>query len=130
MLLDSQNLFSENQEITSGTIYSQNIINFGKNDVSFVPVIIQVVSDFSNLTSLTAKVQTSKTSEFSESIDLIESKIELEKLKSGFKFPINKLPKGNLGYMRLAFVVDGASETTGKITAAVVASDELSYHEI
>ena len=129
MLLDSQNLFSENQEITSGTIHSQNIINFGKNDVSFAPVIIQAVSDFSNLTSLTVKIQTSSTPEFSEVVDLIESKLELENLKSGAKFPICHLPKGNLGYMRLAFVVEG-SESTGKITSGVVAGNGLASHEI
>ena len=129
MLLDSQNLFSENQEITTGTIYSQNIIDFGKNDVSFVPVIIQAVSDFSALTSLTVKVQTSTSSAFDEAIDLIEAKLELEKLKAGAKFPINYLPKGNLGFMRLVYVVEG-SETTGKITAGAVAGDGLSAHEI
>ncbi|MBR3605580.1 MAG: hypothetical protein IKL52_06095 [Candidatus Gastranaerophilales bacterium] len=129
MLLDSQNLFSENQEITTGTIYSQNIIDFGKNDVSFVPVIIQVVSDFTGLTSLAVKVQTSSSANFDEVIDLIESKLEVEKLKAGAKFPINYLPKGNLGFMRLAYVVEG-SETTGKITAGVVAGDGLSAHEV
>ena len=130
MLLDSQNLFSENQEITTGTLYSQNIIDFGKNDVSFVPVIIQAVSDFSNLTSLTVKVQTSETSTFDETIDLIESKLDLEQLKAGVKFPINYLPKGNIGFMRLAYVVEGNSETTGRITASAVAGDGLSAHEI
>ena len=119
MLLDSQNLFSENQEITTGTIYSQNIIDFGKNDVSFVPVIIQAVSDFTGLTSLTVKVQTSSSANFDEVIDL----------KAGAKFPINYLPKGNLGFMRLAYVVEG-SETTGKITAGAVAGDGLSAHEV
>ena len=130
MLLDSQNLFSENQEISTGTIYSQNIVDFGKNDVSFVPVIIQAVSDFSNLTSLTVKVQTSDVATFEEPIDLIEAKLELSKLKAGAKFPITYLPKGNLGFMRLAYIVEGNSETTGKITAGVVAGDGLSGYEI
>ena len=130
MLIDSQNLFSENQEITSGTIYSQNIIDFGQNDVSFVPLIIQAVSDFSNLTSLSVIVQTSKNPTFDEVVDLIESKMELEKLKAGAKFPINYLPKGNQGYMRLAYTVEGSSETTGKITACAVAGDGLTSSEI
>ena len=129
MLLDSQNLFSQNQEITSGTIYSQNIIDFGKNDVSFAPCIIQAVEDFSSLTSLNVIVQTSETQTFENCVDLIESKLLLENLKAGAKFPINFLPKGNKGFMRLAYVVEG-TETTGKITAGVVASNELSYHEI
>ena len=130
MLLDSQNLFSENQEITSGTIYSQNIIDFGKNDVSFVPIIIQAVSNFSNLSSLGVQIQTSETSDFTEYVELAQSKLTLEQLKEGVKFPIKFLPQGNKGFMRLAFVVEGSSETTGKITAGVVASDGLASHEI
>ena len=39
MLLDNQNLFCEKQEITTGEIFSQNIISFGKNDVSFAPFV-------------------------------------------------------------------------------------------
>ena len=78
---------------------------------------------------MTVKVQTSSSANFDEVIDLIESKLEVEKLKAGAKFPINYLPKGNLGFMRLAYVVEG-SETTGKITAGAVAGDGLSAHEV
>ena len=130
MLLDSQNLFSENQQITSGTIYSQNIIDFGKNDVSFAPVIVQVVNDFSNLSSLKVVFQTSLDENFSQPIDLIETSLELEKLKAGIKFPVTSLPKGNLKYMRLAYIAEGDLETTGKITAGVVPADGFSYHEL
>lgn len=130
MLLDSQNLFSENQAITSGTIYSQNIIDFGKNDVSFVPVIIQAVSDFSDLTSLEVSIETSDNSSFESATVLAQTTLKLAQLKEGVKFPITKLPKGNLRYMRLKFVVDGNAETTGKITAGAVAGDGLSHHEI
>ena len=130
MLLDAQNLFSDAQAITSGTIYSTNTVRFGKNDVSFVPVIIQVVDDFTALTSLKVKIQTSDTAEFTSSSDLAESTLLLADLKAGKKFPISYLPKGNKGYIRLAYTVDGTAETTGKITAGVVASDELSYHEM
>ena len=130
MLLDTQNLFSDAQAITSGTIYSTNTVKFGKNDISFVPVIIQAVSDFSNLTSLTVKIQTSDSEDFTSAVDLAESTLLLADLKAGKKFPISYLPKGNKGYIRLAYVVTGTAETTGKITAGVVASDELSYHEM
>ena len=129
MLLDSQNLFCENQEITSGTIYSQNVIAFGKNDVSFVPVLIQAVSDFSGLVDLEVKIETCANKDFDEATELASSKLTLQKLKSGATFPIKFLPQGNLGFMRLAFVVNG-TETTGKITSGVVASNSLSYHEI
>ena len=129
MLLDTQNLFCENQEITTGTIYSENIINFGKNDVSFAPVVVQAVTDFSGLTSLKVAFETSSTPDFVEPVVLAESTLTLAELKAGSTFPITFLPKGNKGYMRLAFVVDG-SETTGKITSGVVAGNGLSHHEI
>ena len=129
MLLDNENLFCENQEITTGTIYSQNIIKFGKNDVSFAPVVVQAVEDFSGLTSLKVAFETSENVDFSDSTVLAESTLTLDKLKAGSTFPITFLPKGNKGYMRLAFVVEG-TETTGKITSGVVAGNGLSHHEI
>ncbi len=124
MLLDSQNLFSDNQAITTGSINSDNTVCFGKGDVSFVPLLIQVVSDFSNLTSLTVKIQTSETEDFSSNEELATSTLELAELKSGKRFPISYLPKGNKGYMRIVYSVDGTQETTGKITAGVIAADE------
>ena len=129
MLLDNENLFCEKQEITSGEIVSQNVIAFGKNDVSFVPVVIQAVEDFSSLSSLSVKIQTSDEPAFSSPIDLAQATLTLESLKAGSTFPITFLPKGNKGYMRLVFVVDG-SETTGKITSGVIAGNGLAIHEI
>ncbi len=130
MLLDAQNLFSDNQQITTGTIYSTNTIKFGKNDVSFVPLVIQVVKDFSNLTSLTVKIQTSTDENFSSSVDLVSSTLNKDELIIGKKFPISYLPKGNKGYMRIAYTVSGTQETTGLITAGVVAGDGLEIQEI
>ena len=130
MLLDAQNLFSDNQQITTGTIYSTNTIKFGKNDVSFVPLVIQVVKDFSNLTSLTVKIQTSTDENFSSSVDLVSSTLNKDELIIGKKFPISYLPKGNKGYMRIAYTVSGTQETTGLITASVVAGDGLGIQEI
>ena len=133
MLLDAQNLFSDNQAITTGTIVSTNTVKFGKNDISFVPLIIQVTKDFSDLTSLAVNIQTSATEDFQNATTLVSSSLPLASLKAGAKFPISYLPKGNLGYIRLTYVVtasENTTESTGKITSGVVASDELSYHDI
>ena len=130
MLLDSQNLFCENQPITSGAVYSENIISFGKNDVSFAPVVVQVVDDFSNLDSLDVVFETDLTEDFTAPVELAKSSLSLDELKIGATFPITFLPRGNKGYMRLAFIVNGNSETTGKITSGVVAGNGLSFHEI
>ena len=129
MLLDNENLFCENQEITSGEIYSQNIINFGKNDVSFAPVVVQAVADFTGLNSLKVVFETSIDSDFSDAIALAESTLSQAELKAGATYPITFLPKGNKGYMRLKFVVDGV-ETTGKMTSGVVSGNGLSISEI
>jgi len=132
MLLDAQNLFSEKQAITTGTAASTNVVKFGKNDVSFVPIIIQVAAGFSDLTSLTVNIQTATDAAFTSPVTLLSSTMLLADLTAGAKFPISYLPKGNLGYMRLTYTVtasENTTESTGKITAGVVASDELSYHE-
>ncbi len=126
MLLDTQNLFSDNQQISQGTVYSTNTVKFGAGDVSFVPVIIQVVNAFKNITSLTVKVQTSETEDFAEFSDLVESKLPLADLVQGARFPISYLPRGNKGYVRLAYVAEGENpETEGKITAGVIGAPEL-----
>ena len=129
MLLDNQNLFCENQAITTGTAYSQNTIAFGKNDVSFAPVVVQVVEDFVGLTSLEVIFQTSATSDFSSAVDLASAQLALADLKAGATFPITFLPRGNKGYMRLSFVANGTA-TAGKITSGVVAGNGLAIQEI
>ena len=90
---------------------------------------IQVVKQFESLSKLSVAVQTAFDAEFSEPIVLIESELTLEDLKEGVKFPICYLPKGNLGYMRIAYTAEG-TENAGKITAGVVAKDGVSFHEL
>lgn len=130
MLIDSQILFSENQDITTGTIKSENIVKLGAGDVSYVPIIIQATQEFSNLTNLKVALETSDTETFETSTILSETSLPKEELKAGAKFPIAFLPKGNKGYMRLSYTIEGDSETTGKITAGAVASNEISWQEI
>ena len=130
MLLDTQNLFSDNQDITTGTIISTNTVKFGKSDISFVPLVIQSVSDFSNLTSLEVKVETATDAAFTNPVILAGSVLNRADLHAGATFPINTIPKGNLGYIRLKYVVTGTAETTGKITAGVVYGIDRGIQEI
>ena len=130
MLLDSQNLFSENQTITTGAIACENIIKFGTGEVSYVPVAIQATSDFSNLTNLKVSVQTSQNENFESSTTLCETTLPKESLKTGAMFPIAYLPRGNKGYMRLVYTVEGSSETTGKITAGVTCGNDISWQDL
>ena len=132
MILDEQNIFSDNQAITS-SCESTNVLDFGKRELAFgtpVELFIQVAESFNNLTSLTISVQTSENEAFSEAVDLIEQTILLDELKAGFVSTIKFLPKGNLGFMRLYYTVDGSNPTTGKIVAGIVDATQESYHNI
>lgn len=120
MLLDAQCLFSDNQAITA-TAVSTNVVRFGDGDFTFVPLLIQVTEDFATLTSLTVTVQTATDSAFASAVDLAQATLAVAKLKTGNTFPINYIPSGNLGYIRLSYTVTGSNATAGKITAGVVA---------
>lgn len=128
MLLDSQNLFSDDQSLAIGTIYSENIIKFGNGDISYLPLLIQITNEFSNATSLKVIVQTSQSADFTDSKDLVEAKMEKDDLKQGAVFPISYMPKGNKGYIRLCYILEGdETETTGKITAGVIIAHDTTY---
>lgn len=128
MLLDSQNLFSDNQPISLGVTDSTNIVKFGKGNISYLPLLIQVVEDFSNIDTLCVKILTSKTEAFENPVELAQSTLTLVDLKAGRKFPLVRMPKGNLGYVKLSYVATGSTtELTGKITAGVVAALDIEY---
>ena len=139
MLYDNETQFSKNQAITSDAA-STNVVHLASGklkEVAFgtpMPLRIQVTEDFVGAASLEIKVQTSATENFSEAVVLATTgAIAASKLKAGFVAPINFVPKGNLGYMRLYYDItaaSGQSVSKGKITAGIVAGDEGSYHEM
>ena len=120
MLLDAQCIFSDAQAITA-TAASSNVVRFGKGEFTFVPLLIQVVEDFATLTSLTIKVQTATDAAFTTAVDLASSTVAAAGLTAGKVIPINYIPSGNLGYIRIYYTVTGSNATAGKITAGVVA---------
>ena len=126
MLLDAQCLFSDAQAITA-TAASTNVVRFGKGDISFVPLLIQVVQSFATLTSLTVTVQTAVDSAFTTPVDLASVTVTAANLTVGNVLPISYIPKGNLGYMRLYYTVTGSNATAGKITAGVSASIDIGF---
>lgn len=132
MILDEQGLFSNKQAVKESCV-SENILDMGKREVSFgtpVELFIQIAEEFNNLTSLTIKVQTAKDEEFDDSVDLIEHTMTLDELKQGAVSSIKFLPKGNLGYMRLSYVVTGTAPTQGSILAGVADGVQQSFHNI
>lgn len=136
MLFDKENLFSENQAITSDAA-STNVIQLAKGtikEVAFgtpIPLRIQVTQTFATLTSLNIKVQTATDSAFTTPVTLVETgDIAAAKLTAGYVAPINFVPRGNLGYMRLYYDVTGSNATAGKITAGIVADNDNSYQDV
>lgn len=136
MHLDAQNLFSDAQAVTA-TAISTNFLNLGDTyqpalspaklvrDIgggNDIPLLAQVVSTFTGLTSIEVQVQTDDNSAFSTPKMVASSgAIELARLKAGFKFPIPVIPMGaDERYIRLRYVVVGTG-TAGTITAGITA---------
>ncbi|ENI1198993.1 hypothetical protein AB1K96_005343 [Klebsiella pneumoniae] len=122
MLLDQQALFSAAQAITA-TAASTNVIDTGSNkDVGKygdIPLLIQVVEGFNNLTSQTVTVQTDDNSAFSSAADVLSMTIPLASLVLGYKSPVITLPMKMERYIRLNYTVTGTAPTTGKVTAGI-----------
>lgn len=135
MLLDKQNQFSDAQEVlaSAASTNTVEILKGALKEISFgqpIPLLVQVVEDFAGCTSVKAAVQTSESVDFSSPTTLIEtSAIPVADLKAGYKFPINFVPKGNKGYMRMYYTVVGTG-TAGKITAGIIHAHDNSYQDM
>lgn len=137
MRLDSQLLFSDAQAITENTV-STNVVELSKpegkfSEVAFgkpIPLLMQVVEDFDNLTSLKIAIQTCVNDAFGSAKTLVETTLLAADLKAGKRFPVIEVPAGNENYMRLEYTVNGAAPTTGKITAGIVDCVDNSYHNM
>lgn len=132
MILDNQALFSDAQPITA-TAASTNTIDFGpvspliknfdagKGDE--VALLVQVVEDFNNLTSLQIDLELDSTSTFTPDKTIPLGVYALAQLKAGMQIYEDDLPRGvTLQYGRLKYTVTGTAPTTGKITAGIVAA--------
>ena len=131
MILDNQALFSDAQSVTA-TVASTNTIDFGpispatrnfdvgKGDD--VALLVQVVEDFNNLTSLQIDLELDSTPTFTPDRVIPLATVPLAQLKAGAQIARDGLPRGlTLQYGRLKYTVSGTAPTTGKITAGVVA---------
>lgn len=136
MHLDAQNLFSDAQALTA-TAVSTNHIDLGdtaqpvlspaalKRDIGGnydIPLLVQVVEDFADGTSVTVQVQVAAANSFaSPKVVASSPAIPVADLKAGYKFPVPVIPFGaDQRYMRLNYVVVG-TPTAGKITAGIAA---------
>lgn len=131
MILDTQALFSDAQAITA-TAASTNTLDFGPISPAIknfdagkgddVALLVQVVEDFNNLTSLQIDLELDSTTTFTPDKTIPLATATLAQLKAGMQIARDDLPRGiTLQYGRLKYTVTGTAPTTGKITAGIVA---------
>ncbi len=135
MLLDNENLFSDDQAVTV-TAVSEDIIDLGatgtvvgasgalKRDIGPgepINVLVQVTEDFVGLTNMQVELQKSTDEAFTSPVVVQSSQvIVLADLLAGKRFNIYWIPHDtDERYIRLRYVVTGTA-TAGKVTAGVV----------
>lgn len=129
MIFDMQTLLSDAQAITA-TAASTNTIDLGPIATGIVrdigkgkpiPLRIQVVEAFNNLTSLAIALQTDDNTGFASAKTVWSQTVVLADLIAGKVIVPEWIPRGtDERYMRLNYTVTGTAPTTGKITAGVV----------
>lgn len=133
MIFDQQSLLSDAQAITA-TAASTNILDLGPIKAGIVrdigkgaqiPLLVQVVEAFNNLTSLAIALQVDDNSGFSSATTVWTTTVVLADLKAGKVVIPEYIPRGtNEQYLRLNYTVTGTAPTTGKITAGVTMGNQ------
>ncbi len=142
MILDNNAIVSDQQAITAtaNSTNTYDLLALGKTYQGTqlrrnlaiepeIPFLIQVNETFNNLTSLAFVFQNDDDSAFgSADIEVFRLVVPLSRLKKGYILPIDELPRGmNKRYFRMRYEVTGTAPTTGKVTAAAVASTDGAY---
>lgn len=140
MIFDKSLLFSDAQAITAdaastdivdllatGQVYGHAaalVKDVGKGNC--LPIHIQVVEAFNNLTSLRVVIQSCAVEGFGSNVqDEIEQVIPLAGLTLGRTIAINCIPPGtDRRYLRVFYDITGTAPTLGKITAGIVAGSQ------
>jgi hypothetical protein len=121
MILDSENIYSFKQDITT-TADSDGTLDLAKNSGPGQPVriLVQVTETFVGGTSITIDLETDDNDSFN-SLSTIASTptIVTASLIAGYKFSINFVPDLMERYSRLEYTIVG-SFTPGSITAGIV----------
>src|SRR5690554_2244848 len=118
MILDNEGIFSDKQQLLSSAA-STNIIDLGapgvvvgntapvKIDLAWgtkIPLLVQVVEEFADLTSLAIALQASDDPTFATSTTLYTQTIPLAQLKVGARWALNTVPYGaKQRYLRLNY---------------------------
>lgn len=130
MILDNQTLLSNAQAITAdaGSMNQIDLSPLGAGIVRDIgpgkpiPLLVQVVETFNNLTSIVVSIQVDNDSAFgSPKTVMSTAAIPLASLAAGYQFNLDYIPRGSdERYMRVFYDITGTAPTLGKITAGVV----------
>jgi hypothetical protein len=133
MILDRQTLMSDRQAITADAGSTDQIdlsprgsgiirdIGPGQN----IPLFIQVVETFNNLTNLVVSIQVDEDPAFGTPKTVaVSAAIPLAQLVAGYKFNLDYVPRGtDERYMRIFYDITGTAPTLGRITAGISLSE-------
>lgn len=140
MIMDRTELFSDRQAITA-TAASTNVIDTGATGTVYaastalvrdlgkgnrIPLTINVVQAFNNLTSLTIAYQVATDAAFTSPVTVTSQVYTLAQLNANPRYFIpDGVPVGaNLRYHRLLYTVTGTAPAAGQITAGFVAGTQ------
>ena len=127
MILDKENLFSDDQAITV-TADATNVIDLGNDDAKVqalnekgdVKILCQVTTAFAGGTSIAAVVKSDDSSTMASATTLITTAaINTASLVAGYQFTVSGLPLINEQYLGMSFTVVGTM-SAGAITAGIV----------
>lgn len=128
MILDKENLFSNDQAITA-TAVSESVIDNGAdgtrvptpNEKGQAEILIQVTETFLTCTSVKVDIQTDSAEAFGTVETLASSAaIAVASLVAGYQFKVAVPAEVLKRYARLNYTVAGSNATAGKITAGFV----------
>ncbi len=125
MILDAENLFSDDQAITT-TADSTNIIKLPDNAGPGNPLrlLLQVTETFAGGTSVAIDLETDDNEAMASPADIANiPAIAAATLVEGYKVEIPFLPRSNQAYSRLEYTVVGTF-TTGKMTAGFIFDEQ------
>lgn len=115
MIIDKQNLFSEDQALTASAV-SSNVIDLGNdhaylqplNEKGLIEVLAQVTLALTGGTSLQVVLQSDDDVAFGSPTVVLESAVvPAADLVAGYQFKLGKLPRINEQYLRLSYVIVG-----------------------
>lgn len=136
MIISKNMTFSDKQAITA-TAVSENVIDLGDTGTPYgaaskiaadlgkgtgVPISIQVVEDFNNLTSLKIDIVTGDNEAVGDTV--ISSVVSAADLKAGYQYPVMVVPTKIKRYLAVKYTVTGSAPTAGKIFAGITMGNQ------